>query len=65
MSIPLAAAQELYDICKLEEDQFKIATLNYIIVGMYFAGIIQTEKQEILSIIYRTLFNAKGFFFNF
>ena len=45
MSIPLVAAQELYEICKLEEDQFKIATLNYIIIGMYFAGIIQTEKQ--------------------
>jgi len=60
MSIPLAAAQELFEICNLEEDQFKIATLNYIIIGMYFAGIIQTEKQEILRRIYRTLFNAKG-----
>ena len=60
MSIPLAAAQELFEICNLEEDQFKIATLNYIIFGMYFAGIIQTEKQEILGRNYRTLFNAKG-----
>ena len=65
MSIPLAAAQELFEICNLEEDQFKITTLNYIIIGMYFAGIIQTEKQEILRIIYRTLFNAKGLLLNF
>ena len=46
MSIPLAAAQELYEICTMEEEQSKITSLRYIIIGMYFAGIIQTEKQE-------------------
>ena len=57
MNTPLAAAQELYEICNMEEDHFKIAPLNYIIIGMYFAGIIHTEKQEILRLSVELLVN--------
>ena len=60
MRIPLAPAHELYAICRLEEDQFKTETLIVIIIGMYSAGIIHTEKQYLYRIIHGTLFNTKG-----
>ena len=60
LNTPLAAAQELYEICTMEEDELKITPLSVIIIGMYFAGIIQTEKQEILRRLHRVMFKVKG-----